>query len=533
MATNPTHVYNTPGTYTVTLYATNDNYDNMGNPLCCCTDTAQMIITVDDLPGPNIFGFPPYVKETPPSIGPMLPAAITYGRSPKPMVIPLPSLPVRVPIPFVLYGLWAPMAMLPLELDNCNPAICVKTGYRSSARHQLCIPNSGRYGHVCAGSKETYTLPKWNGTIYDWTVTGGMIVSGDSTHEVVIMWGAGSAGSIHVDYWNPFLQGLPGHSEEDCKGVADKNVLIRPEYNLYPTPTSICVNTPTYFSTDMNAAPLGFTWTISPAVGGFPMISNQAITPSFANPVFTEFVFYPNDPTLFCNDTLCFSFEVKSLAPPDSISGEKILPGDTELYTAWSSQTGVQFDWIVTGGTPTSFTGNPYICNLEQYRALQFVVKVTELSTPYCMSSYINCPVTAKALNGPLVLPPGVFCTNSQQNYTILPAQPTGTTYNWSLNPPSGGIISGQGTSTVTIQWNNNPITINLMCTVKICNDSLSKGQMATLNAPIPANISQLGQLCPGDSVQLSAGPGPYNAASWSPGGAGTPIWAYNAGFCM
>ena len=147
------------------------------------------------------------------------------------------------------------------------------------------------------------------------------------------------------------------------------------------------------------------------------------------------------------------------------------------------------------------------------------------------MSSYINCPVTAKALNGPLVLPPGVFCTNSQQNYTILPAQPTGTTYNWSLNPPSGGsIISGQGTSTVTIQWNNNPITINLMCTVKICNDSLSKGQMATLNAPIPANISQLGQLCPGDSVQLSAGPGPYNAASWSPGGAGTPIWAYNAG---
>ena len=114
-ATNPTHVYNTPGTYTVTLYATNDNYDNMGNPLCCCTDTAQMIITVDDLPGPNIFGFPPYVKETPPSIGPMLPAAITYGRSPKPMVIPLPSLPVRVPIPFVLYGLWAPMAMLPLN----------------------------------------------------------------------------------------------------------------------------------------------------------------------------------------------------------------------------------------------------------------------------------------------------------------------------------------------------------------------------------------------------------------------------------
>ena len=176
---------------------------------------------------------------------------------------------------------------------------------------------------MCAGSKETYTLPKWNGTIYDWTVTGGMIVSGDSTHEVVIMWGAGSAGSIHVDYWNPFLQGLPGHSEEDCKGVADKNVLIRPEYNLYPTPTSICVNTPTYFSTDMNAAPLGFTWTISPAVGGFPMISNQAITPSFANPGFTEFVFTPM--TQLCFATIPYVLVLRSKAwhLPIALVGKK------------------------------------------------------------------------------------------------------------------------------------------------------------------------------------------------------------------
>ncbi|MFN8318921.1 MAG: PKD domain-containing protein [Saprospiraceae bacterium] len=531
-ATNPTHVYNTPGTYTVTLYATNDNYDNMGNPLCCCTDTAQMIITVDDLPGPNIFWISTlcegdtskywtdatgcnYIWTITEADGDTLTIITGQGTDTICVVWPM-----------------GPYGNVTLELDNCNPAIWCEKPVTAVVPVISSVSQIAGDMAVCAGSKETYTLPKWNGTIYDWTVTGGMIVSGDSTHEVVIMWGAGSAGSIHVDYWNPFLQGLPGHSEEDCKGVADKNVLIRPEYNLYPTPTSICVNTPTYFSTDMNAAPLGFTWTISPAVGGFPMISNQAITPSFANPGFYRICVYPNDPTLFCNDTLCFSFEVKSLAPPDSISGEKtICPGDTELYTAWSSQTGVQFDWIVTGGTPTSFTGNPISVTWNNTGPYSLSVKVTELSTPYCMSSYINCPVTAKALNGPLVLPPGVFCTNSQQNYTILPAQPTGTTYNWSLNPPSGGsIISGQGTSTVTIQWNNNPITINLMCTVKICNDSLSKGQMATLNAPIPANISQLGQLCPGDSVQLSAGPGPYNAASWSPGGAGTPIWAYNAG---
>lgn len=531
-ATNPTHVYNTPGTYTVTLYATNDNYDNMGNPLCCCTDTAQMIITVDDLPGPNIFWISTlcegdtskywtdatgcnYIWTVTEADGDTI--NIITGQGTDTICVVWPT---------------GPYGNVTLELDNCSPAIWCEKPVTAIVPIISSVSQIAGDMAVCAGSKETYTLPKWNGTLYDWTVTGGMIVSDDSTHEVVIMWGPGPTGSIHVDYWNPFLQGLPGHTEEDCKGVADKSVVIRPEYALFPTPASICVNTPAYFSTDMDASPLGYTWTISPAVGGFPMISNQFITPTFSNPGFYQICVYPNDPNLFCNDTLCFSFEVKSLSPPDSISGEKIIcPGDTELYTAWSTQTGVQFEWIVTGGTPASFTGNPISVTWNANGPYNLAVKVTELASPYCMSAYINCPVTPKSLNGPLMLAPGTFCVNTQQSYTVTPAQPVGTFYNWSINPPSSGsIIGGQGSPTVTIQWNNNPITVFLKCTANLCNDSISVIQMANLNAPVAANISQLGQLCPGDSVQLSAGSGPYMNASWSPSGSGSPIWAYSAG---
>ncbi|MBC7885720.1 MAG: PKD domain-containing protein, partial [Saprospiraceae bacterium] len=52
---NPTHNYSLPGTYTVTLYAYSSNYDPLGNPLCCCVDSVQMQILVEDLPGPNIY----------------------------------------------------------------------------------------------------------------------------------------------------------------------------------------------------------------------------------------------------------------------------------------------------------------------------------------------------------------------------------------------------------------------------------------------------------------------------------------------
>jgi hypothetical protein len=50
---SPTHSYSTSGTFTVTLYAYSSNYDPKGNPLCCCTDSMQMQVMVDDKPGPD------------------------------------------------------------------------------------------------------------------------------------------------------------------------------------------------------------------------------------------------------------------------------------------------------------------------------------------------------------------------------------------------------------------------------------------------------------------------------------------------
>ncbi|MBK8699010.1 MAG: PKD domain-containing protein [Saprospiraceae bacterium] len=531
-ATHPTHTYNGPGMYTVTLYATSDNYDPMGNPLCCCTDTAQMVITVDELPGPNIYWISTlcegdtskywtdatncnYTWSVTDANGNII--NIITGQGTDTICVVWPS---------------GPFGHVTLDLSNCAPAIWCEKPVTVLVPIISSVSQITGDMTVCAGSKEKYTLPKWNGTIYDWTVTGGMIVSGDSTHEVLIMWGNGPGGSIHVDYWNPFLQGLPGHNEEDCKGVADKNVTIRPKYALLPTPSSVCVNTPAFFSTDMPAPPLGYTWTISPAHPGFPMISNQFITPTFTTVNTYKICVYPNDPTAFCNDTTCFTILVKSIPPPDSITGEKLIcPGDTYFYTAQSSNNAVQFDWIVTGGSPSSYTGNPISVAWNNTGPYQISVKQTELSSPYCMSTYINCPLTVKTLSGPLSLLPASYCINTQQSYTLAPVQDPSATYTWSLMPASSGsIVSGQGSATINVQWNNTPGPVLLKCTVKLCNDSLVYMGNPVLNAPVPANISQIGMLCPGDSVMLSAGPGPYASAMWSPSGTGTPIYAYNAG---
>ena len=52
--TNPSHTYTSPGSYTVTLIASNQASVN-GQPSCpTCMDTVQQTITIDNLPGPAI-----------------------------------------------------------------------------------------------------------------------------------------------------------------------------------------------------------------------------------------------------------------------------------------------------------------------------------------------------------------------------------------------------------------------------------------------------------------------------------------------
>ncbi|MDX9729801.1 MAG: hypothetical protein RBT50_11110, partial [Bacteroidales bacterium] len=50
-----------------------------------------------------------------------------------------------------------------------------------------------------AGSLVTYSTPQVDGIIYQWSVTGGSIQSGQGTHAVQILWGPGPAGSVVLE----------------------------------------------------------------------------------------------------------------------------------------------------------------------------------------------------------------------------------------------------------------------------------------------------------------------------------------------
>ncbi len=526
---NPTHNYGSSGPFTVTLFAYSNNYDPTGKPLCCCVDSMQMQVFVDDKPGPNIYWISTLCegdtsKYWTDAVNCTYTWTITTANG--------------SPIPFLWQGndticvVWpsGPYGIITLDISNCSPAIYCELPVTVHVPIISSIENVDGKSIVCANSKEPYNLPKWPGVIYKWTVTGGMIVSGDSTHEVTIMWGNGPTGAIHVDYWSSFLQGLPGHDGEECTGSADLNVVIKPKYVLNPTPTVVCVGSISNLSTNMSP-PLGFTWTTNPLISGFPMVGVNSVAITWTNKGVYKICVYPNNPTYFCNDTICITITVVGTPRPDSITGQKsICPGQSYTYFANSAINNVSFQWSVVNGVLSSPTGNPVtvIWNNNLLPA-SISLTQTDLSDPYCTSLPIICNINKKILNGPLTLSPAPSCTNSTQSYTCGPIQDPDALFTWSIIPiTAGSVVSGQGSNTAMIQWNNTPGMVTLKCVVTICNQLNMISKNLNLSAPISPIVTQTGNLCPGGTAFLNLTGGIFSPILWSTGGV-TPTISINA----
>ncbi len=529
---SPTHQYGMGGTYIVTLYAYSTNYDPKGNPLCCCSDTMQMQVVVDDKPGPDIQWISTLCegdtsKYWTTAQGCQYTWSVTTANG--------------SPITFTGQGndticvVWpsGPYGVITLDLSNCSPAIYCELPVTVHVPIISSVEVIDGETVVCAGSKEPYSLPKWPGVVYDWTVTGGMIVDGDGTHEVTIMWGNGPAGTIHVDYSSPFLQGLPGHEDKECTGIADLTVQIRPEYALLPTPASVCKGSTTTISTTMTA-PLGFTWISTPALPGFPVVGGTSVSITWPSTGYYTICAVPNTANYFCNDTVCTTLLVTETPLPDSITGPKIVcPGGTYTYFAVSNQNNVSFSWSVTNGTLSSATGNPVMVTWSN-NGLPGTISLTQasLTDPYCVSGAISCPVSKKVLNKPLTITPGPACTNATQTYSCGPVQDPDAVYEWKIMPTGlGSVIGGQGTPTVTVQWNNTPLSsVMLTCIVKLCNEIDSVKLTVPLTAPIVPVITQSGNLCPGGTAFLNITGGTFTPIMWSTGGTTATIPISSAG---
>ena len=108
---------------------------------------------------------------------------------------------------------WTPVSGLSdPNIRNPVASPSVTTTYTLTATRGVCVssdnviitvnprPNPVITGNTasCPGkTNETYSTPEISGHSYDWSVTGGTF-TGDGTHEIIIDWGPGPAGTVSV-----------------------------------------------------------------------------------------------------------------------------------------------------------------------------------------------------------------------------------------------------------------------------------------------------------------------------------------------
>ncbi|MBK7408321.1 MAG: PKD domain-containing protein [Saprospirales bacterium] len=515
-AFQPTHAYALPGSYTVTLIATKNNYDAEGNPLCCCADTATAIVVIDPLPGPDIYcistlcaGDSSKYWTDATNCGSYIWTVLDENGN---------------PWPFTGQGTdtisvhWGngPTGTITLEVMGCDNAYCSQP---VSVTVPIISPTVGINGPiiVCENSSATYTVPKWLSVLYNWQVIGGTILSGQGTNVVTIQWGAAPGpGQIKLDYASSFLGGLPGHGEGDCAGSAILDVGIKPMFSVAGPPPVVCANTMSTFTA--TAFPSSsYTWTVTPAVSFTGQNSNTLVVTWDAGPGIFTVTAVPNTPSDYCNAQVSKVVRVVETPKPTGITGPvEICPGGTDVYFGQSAQSGMGFQWTVVGGTPASFIGNPLNVTWNASGPYGLALQQFSLNAPGCFSDPIQYTVTPKLLVGPLAITGPNACINTVQSYSASPAQHPSATYQWTVVPASlGSIISGQGTPNVQVQWNNTPGPVSLQLQLELCGIQQTVSLARTLNPAPPPIITQNGILCPGVPATLDAGPG-YTGYSWS-----------------
>jgi len=513
------HSYTTPGNYTVTLTAINYNYDDLGNPLCCCTDTISIDVVVDSLPGPQIYCISTLCAGD----------SSCYWTDATNCSVYDWEVYDALGNPITFYGdgtdnicvQWGsgPFGTIVLNVSGCDSSYCSSP---STATVPIISTISQITGPivVCEGATETYSVPKWMSTLYLWQVTGATSVIDDSTNTITITWGSAGIGTIHVDYCSEFLEGLPGHEDGECCGSADLTVNIRPEFDITVLgPTLVCVGST---STIQATSPIIFTnydWNITPFVpfsGDFTDIINVS-WPAIGTYVITA---TPNTPGIFCNNIETVVITVVEQGPADDILGPiEVCPNDTTYYSVVTSDLGVTFFWTAQNGTPLSpnaaATGiawgptGPYSVSVAQQMGYN----------PFCMSDTISLQVNQIGTIGPLNITGTAACTNSLSSYTLTPTQHPSAAIVWSISPiTSGSVVGGQGTQVASVQWNNDPGPVTVTAAITVCGQTSFVNLNDNIFSPIVPTITQVGYLCQGVSLTLQATAG-FSGYAWSNGG--------------
>ena len=499
---NPTHIYDTPNTYTVQLTVTN---------ACGCKDYFKREIKVIESRGFEI----------------SCPSAVCENK------IQTYSIPVGEvncnTYNFTVQGgtilnnpndgtvsvAWnnvdaTGFGYLTFNPSECNAKCAIPTTIKIPVIQTIGTITGN--ASMCANTQGIYTLPQWPATIFNWSVTGSgaTVFNPQNNNQIVLNATQSGVVTITCNYTNTLL---------NCSGTATIQVTIKNPEPINGA-TTLCVNNVGSYSTATghlvnwqltrnNVVVLNTTNSASFSYN-FTIAGNYILTANGAN---------------VCNDQ---QVGINVLPVPTVLTLANINEPATAIcplqQTSFSIETAnpnMDYEWQVTGGSIAGATiGQSVAITFNQTGPYLVKVRQKAKNTSNCASPWLSITPTIFTIQAgitdtfalPVFTPNPAMgsCGNTSRTYVAITNTAPNTvyaadSYEWSITPAYLGSITSNGFSSVGVQWNNvtAPQTATISVTIKKCTVTQTISRQVVISPPITLTFNAT-NVCSGNTVTAS-----------------------------
>ncbi|MCI5081442.1 MAG: PKD domain-containing protein, partial [Saprospiraceae bacterium] len=388
-----------------------------------------------------------------------------------------------------------PEGTLELTLEDCaDPTACLAT---ASIQVPIISATAVIDGPaiVCKGDQVTYSVPPYEGTTFNWSVTPfGTILDGQGTNSVTIEWFDGFEPSqtqvVSVSYDNCYLE---------CGGSATLDVNFRPSF-LASGPLEVCengMNTYSAFSSLNN--PASANWEVLAADGTSLWTSSGAAADQNIDWIWGSGTFTliasPDNALDYCTPNYEIQVQVQPTPASADIDGpQSICPGSTYNYQAVNLPQGTRSRWVITNGSAQD-TLFGHSINITWGNTPPYELSLVQITNDFLACESPSTDMSLQliqnfAINGPIDV-----CLDQIELFTS--TYYADLSYEWTISPASAGTITGPlDSNQIEILWHEaGPASISL----NVC------GQTEAFNVnvlPLPEPVvSHPADLCPNETA--------------------------------
>lgn len=419
-----------------------------------------------------------------------------------------------------------PVGFVGLSTISCDDAnICSQAAFELIPIIDPSIIINGP-NEVCSDDLSIFYAPPYQGTDYNWKITGGngQIVEGQGTNQIKVKWLPTFASSqnalIELDLDNCTLE---------CSSYGSKNVVIKDPFELY-VQAEYCEGQTAYFNSFSGYNNASVDWfLITPDQNVHTLAQGQ----NFADVELTYGTGYHelyavNQTDDFCNEEFRTGFIV--MAQPDTpalIEGpEYVCLGEGYQYSVKVLESNLEFHWTINdGGNLQQLQGEDIFVEWTSSGPFELSVEVFSTKTGCTSEVYTEnyTPADASSIVGD-----NIVCHNAFSNYKLEGVE--GFDVTWNTIPSDAGSILELADGEISVQWHetgihslvaeycgnsyNLDITITDFSFAVVNPDGLCEGQFGEINVNPPTGgsfrvFNELGTFL-GDSNPIDVGPGYY-----------------------